>query len=127
MRTQNFSRVRGRVPRKARFYQMSAPHAAFRSVLKDIGYEDDDIQYRPEQLRMRLMNDNRAVCRMYVPSFLVVSEKTIYDVNGRLTSDQEEKLATMYKVAGYTFRVVSEADFQSDEYVETEVVSSHES
>ena len=124
--TKRVSRVRGQVPRKARFHpEMTPRQAAFLDYLKSLGYGDDDVVYRPANMRILLKNDERAVCRVYVPTFFVVPESTLYDVDSGLTLDQEGKLAFACERDGHVLRIVSEADFPFDEYVGTEVVTSH--
>ncbi len=92
-----------------------------------MGYEDKDILFRPTNMRILLKDDERAVCRAYTPTFFVVPESTFYDVDGHLSPNQEVRLTEICQRDGYTLRVVTEADLPLNEYLDTEVVSSHES
>lgn len=127
MRTKRLSRVRGQVPRKARIYpEMTPRQAAFLNYLKDLGYDEADIVYRPSELVQSLVTGRTTVLRRYTPTFYVAPELTVYDVDGRLTEDARIELLSLYEGDGYEFHAITEADFPFDEYVGTEEDASHD-
>lgn len=105
---------------------MTPRHAAFLGYLKELGYSDGDIEYRPPGMTRNLAIGTGVVVRKYTPTFLVTPELTVYDVGSKLNEGALKELTASYRNAGYEFQPVSEEDFPFDEYVDAEEAAPNE-